>query len=169
MGIETLAALSIGISVVSAIGQYESGQHAASAAGQQAQAQKDSIAAQKRLADVEAQRARITDRRAAIIARGRVIASSYNSGMGAGTSGMVGATSSISSQEGANVGAIGQAQTFAAQAGAANQRVADAGAAMGQAGAQAQQWQTINTIFGSNKTDFTTIFGGNKIKGAGSV
>lgn len=163
----TLAAIAIGVSAVSAYSQYEAGKEQAAAAGQQAQAQKESIAAQGRIAQVETQRQRISQVREARIRRAQVIASAGATGLGPGTSAISGATSSITTQESANIGTLNQTQTFAGEASAANQRAADAGARIAEAGAKAQQWQTINTIFGAKKSDFTTIFGGNTIPKAG--
>lgn len=158
MGILAFTALSVGISAVSAVMQYNAASDSAHAAESQANAQKESIAAQGRMAEVEAQRARLAQVREARIKRAQIISTSTSTGLGEGTSGVSGATSSISTQESSNIGIIGQTQSYAQEASAANQRAADFASQGASATAKAQQWQTINTIFGANRQDMTTIF-----------
>jgi hypothetical protein len=160
---DPITAITIGISAVSAVSQYESGRKQAAAAQQGAQAQREGIAAQGRMANVDAQRQRLQQIREARIRRGAVLAGAGSTGLGPGTSAVSGATSSITSQAASNIGTVNQTQTFANQASAASQRAADAASAGTQAQATGQQWQTINTIFGASKADFTTVFGGNTI------
>ena len=164
MGV-SLAVASVVIGAISLEQQYEAGNKAAGSAKQAAAAQKESQAAQGRMAEVEAQRARIAQVREARIRRAQIIGSTTN--LGPGTSGVSGATGSVTSQESSNIGLINQTQTFAQQATAANQRAADASSAMVEAQQKGAQWQTINTIFGASRTDLTTVFGGNKIPKAG--
>lgn len=156
-----MSAIGVGISAVSAISQYQAGKKQAAAAEQGAQAQREGIAAQGRMANVDAQRQRLQQLREARIRRGAVLASAGSAGLGPGTSAISGATSSITTQAASNIGTINQTQTFASEASAASQRAADAASAGAQAQATGQQWQAIGTIFGASKADFTTVFGGN--------
>ena len=172
MGLDpvTLGLASLAVTAVSAVGQYQASQAQASAAAAGAQAQKEGIAAQQRMAQVDAQRQRLQQVREARIRRGAILSSAGSQGMGPGTSGVVGSVGSVSSQMAQNIGTIGQTQTFAAEASAANQRGADAASAGAQAQATAAQWQTIggisNSIFQS-QGGWNTIFGGNTSKKAG--
>lgn len=161
--------IALAVTAASAVSQHSQGKKAARAAEEQAQAQKEGIAAQSRSAQVDAQRQRVAQTREARIRRAQVLASSGNSGIGIGSSAVTGGISSIGSQEGANIGSIGQQQTFANEASAASQRAADAGASIAQAGAKAQQWQAIGSIAGSvfqQKDGFTTLSGGNTVPSA---
>lgn len=125
-------------------------------------AQKESNAAMQRKADIEAQRARLAQIREARIRRAQVLASTGVTGTG--TSGTAGATASITSQTAANINAIDVNQQLSAQASAANQRAADASSNM----ALGQTYgQLVGTIF-NQQGGFTTIFGGNTHKKAGS-
>lgn len=151
-----LAGVGLAVSVISTAMQHEAAGDAADAAGNQAQAQKESQAAQGRMAEVEAQRARIAQVREARIRRSQVLAST--GAIGQGSSGVQGAIGSIGTQTSSNIGVINQTQSFAQQATAANQRAADAGGEIAQAQAKGQQWQTINSIFGATRQDFATIF-----------
>lgn len=148
-------AIAIGVTVFSAVQQYEAAGEASDAAGRQAQAQKESQAAQGRMAEVEAQRARIAQVREARIRRAQVLAST--GAIGQGSSGVQGAIGSIGTQAASNIGTINQTQSFAQQATAANQRAADAGAQIGEAQAKGQQWQAIGTIFGAGREDWTKV------------
>ena len=149
-----LAAGALAVSAGSAVAQ-------SSAAKKQAKAQGEASDAQGRAANVEAQQARIAQVREARIRRGQVVASGTNAGMGVGTSGIGGATGSISSQMGSNIGSINQQQTFADETSAALQKSTDAGVKM-------QTWQQIGNFSQSifnQSGGFTTIFGGNTSKG----
>jgi hypothetical protein len=161
---DPVTAIFVGVSAFSAVQQHSAGKKAAASAGEQAAAQRESIAAQGRSASVEAQRQRVAQVREARIRRAQILSSAGNTGLGVGSSAVVGATSSVSSQAGANIGSIGQHQTFASEASAASQRAADAGARVAQAGAKAQQWQAIGSIAGSifqTQGGFTSLAGGN--------
>jgi hypothetical protein len=136
------------IGAAAAVGSFISAQQSASA-------QKKSIAAQQRIADVNAQKERIQAAREARIRRAQILASSGNQGIGAESSGVSGSTSSIGSQLGANIGTINTIQNYAQQASKANQQAADA-QAMG------AMWQGIGNISGS-MTDWTKIFNRNGI------
>lgn len=115
-----------------------------------AKAQRESIAAQKKIADVNTARERVQAARQARMARAAILASAGNEGMGG--SGVEGATSSISSQYGGNIANINTMQTFGAQASAANQRAVDAQSS-------AATWQAIGGLAGGI-TDWNSIFGG---------
>lgn len=135
--------------VVSLIGleqSYEQSNQAAAAAEARATAEREGIAAQDRAAKVSAQKERIKSLREARIARARVLSSAATEGVGAQSSGVSGATSSITSQFGSNIGTINQAQTFGEQASAANSRAASAGADIASHQALAQQWQMIGNL-----------------------
>ena len=109
------------------------------------------------------QRARIAQVREARIRRAQVLSAAGNEGIGASSSGVVGATSSITSQEAGNIGFINQTQDFSQQITAANNTAVDAQVS-------AAKWQAIGNITGSifgAKGSFTTIFGGNTNKPAG--
>lgn len=157
--------VSIASLVVAAWGTYQAGQQgnaAANAAEQQAQAQRDAIAAQERAANVRAQQERIKAQREARIARAQVISGAASAGIGPGSSAISGAESSIASQLGQNIGAINVAQDFASQASAANQRAATAGGDIATSQARAAQWQALSSASMSifNQTGgFSTIFG----------
>jgi len=152
-----LAAGALAVGAASAVAQQQ-------ASSKQAKAQQAASAAQSRAANVESQRARIQQVREARIRRGAITAAGENAGLGAGTSGIGGAVGSVASQMGANIGAINVQQTFADQTSAALQKAADYGV-------EAQKWQTIGGFGKSIFADaggFTTIFGGNTSKKAGS-
>lgn len=121
----------------------------ADAAKDQARAQRESIASQQRIADVNTARERVQAARQMRIQRAQVLSAASNEGVGG--SGVSGATSSIGSQYGGNVAHMNTMQTFGAQASAANQRAADAGA-------KAAQWQAIGGLAGS-MTSWNSIFG----------
>lgn len=109
------------------------------------QAQQDQNRIEQARANVQAQRERVQQVREARIRRAQVISAAGNAGVGVtgGTSGMVGATSSIQSQLGQNLGTLGQMQSFGAQLSAANQREAQAQSDFAAAGAEGQMWQSI--------------------------
>ena len=136
-----VAAIMPFIAAGSAIMQYKSSSDAA-------KAQKQSIAAQKKIADVQTARERVTAARQARMARASVLASAGNEGIGG--SGVEGAVSSIGSQYGSNIANINTMQTFGAQASAANQKAVDAQAS-------AAMWQGIGG-FARGMTDWTKIF-----------
>jgi len=149
-----IALAGLAVSAVGAIGSYVQGQKAADSAA-------DAEKAKQRMAEVEAQRERIKQVREARIRRAQVVASSQNTGLGGFSSGVAGATSSIASQTASNIGSINQTEAFASQASSALQKSANY-----QVGAQT--WQTIGnagTSIFNNAGGFTTIFGGNNIKG----
>jgi len=151
----------LAIAAISAAATAYSGVQQSKAAKKQTQAQGEAADAQGRAANVEAQQARIAQVREARIRRGQVVASGTNAGMGVGTSGIGGATGSISSQMGSNIGSINQQQTFADETSAALQKSTDAGV-------NAQKWQMIGNFSQSifnQSGGFTTIFGGNTSKG----
>jgi hypothetical protein len=136
------------VMAIAAVGSFISSQQAASA-------QKDSIAAQKKIADAQAAKERIQTAREARIRRAQILASTGNQGVGAASSGPAGAVSSIGSQLGSNIANINTIQNYAQQASKANQQAADA-QAMG------AMWQGIGNISGS-MTDWTKIFNRNGI------
>jgi len=125
-----MSGVATAVAVVGTIGS-------AIAANKQADAQKDSIRAQKRIADVNTARERVQAARQMRIQRAQVLASAGNEGIGG--SGVSGAVSSIGSQFGGNIANINTMQTLGAQASAANQRAVDAGA-------QAANWQAIGGV-----------------------
>jgi len=174
-----MSGVSVAVAVVGAVVQQQAASKAAKAQrnaadqqreaiDKQTQAGRDAEAAKGRMAEVQAQRERIQQVREARIKRSAIVASAGNVGIGAGTSGVSGSTSSIGSQASANIGSINQQQTFAADASAANQQAADASAAFQIAGAEgnvaAAKWQAVGAIGSSvfqGAGGWTTIFGGN--------
>lgn len=156
----------LAVAAGSAVMSYEAQQDAADAAEQQATAQKESLSAQQKMADVEAQRQRIQQVRESRIRRAQILASSGNTGLGVGTSGVSGSISSVGSQAASNIGMINQTQTFAAEASAANQRAADAASRGAQAQATAAQWQSIG---GFSQSIFKDTGGWNKIFGTTKI
>lgn len=134
-GFIVVASIAVGVMAVSTYQSIE-------ASKDQAAAQRESIKVQGRQNALEAQRERIKQVRAARIARASVLSGASASGMGAGTSGVQGATASIGSQLGSNIGDIGVSQSFAEQASAANIRAANAGAKLA-------QWQAIGGLSSS--------------------
>jgi len=146
-----LGIASLVIGAFSAVSSYSAQSKAADAQQQQAQAQQEANAAQERSAKVQQQRDRLRQVREARIARARVISQASQSGLGAGTSGLVGGTGSISSQLGSNIGAINVAQTFADEASAANQKAANFGSQANRLSAEAGGWQALSGLaFGAS-------------------
>lgn len=166
MGETFLLYSALAVSAGSAVMSYESQQDAADAAEQQATAQKESLRAQQKMADVEAQRQRIQQVRESRIRRAQILASSGNTGLGVGTSGVSGSVSSVGSQAASNIGMINQTQTFAAEASAANQRAADAASRGARAQATAAQWQSIG---GFSQSIFKDLGGWNKVFGTTKI
>lgn len=151
----SVGALAVG--AASAVSQSNAAKKAASA-------QRAAGEAQSRAASVEAQRARIAQVREARIRRAQVVSSGTNVGLGMGTSGIGGAVGSISSQMGSNIGDINQQETFAQETSNALQKSVNAQA-------EGQKWQQIGNFSQSifnQSGGFTTIFGGNTHKKAGS-
>jgi hypothetical protein len=140
------AAAAIGGAAFSVIGglSQASKQKKAMRQAQAAEAEQQRI--QQAQADAAAQRERIQQQREARIRRASVINATANTGAGfSGTSGLVGAESSIQSQLGYNIGTINQTQSFAAQISAANQREQDALGAARKAETTGQAWQNIGS------------------------
>lgn len=154
----TMAYIAVGMGAASMYMQHEAGQQAKGASERQAQAQREGQQAQERMAEVEAQRSRIAQTREARIRRAQIIASGTRGGLGVGTSGITGATGSITSQAGSNIGTIGQTQTFAGQVSAANQRAATEQSNIFSAQTTGQFWQGVGQTFGPTRGDFDTIF-----------
>lgn len=119
-------------------------------------------------ANVQAQRERVQQVREARIRRASVISSAGNAGVGVGTgtSGLSGATSSIQSQLGQNLGTLGQMQSFGEQLSVANQKEAQAQSDYITAGAQGQMWQSIFGAVGQVANTASSFGGG--LKGAGT-
>lgn len=153
----------IGALVLGGIGMYQSysaqqsakeaTQQQTAALQQQTAAQKEAAGIQQRAANVQSQQERIKQLREARVARARVLSSALNMGVGVASTGVSGATSSISSQYGANVGSINVAQTFAEGTAAAQQRAADFGSQAATYGArasakmaEASQWQQLSQM-----------------------
>ena len=120
------------------------------AAIQSSSAQKKSIAAQRKMADVSAARERVQAARQARIARASILAGAGNEGVGG--SGVAGSTASIGSQLGSNAAFSNTMQTFGDQVSAANQKAAD--------------WQATGNMFqsiggiASSMNNWDSIFGG---------
>lgn len=136
-----MAAVSAFIAGAALYQQYQAGQDASDAAEQQAAAQRASIEAQRKIAEVDAQKARVAQLREARIRRATIM--SQTGEVGGGTSGISGAASSVTSQAANNIGMIGVSQTFADQASRANQMAANASADIAKAQANASIWGTI--------------------------
>lgn len=154
MGLEaaTIGLISAGATVVSTIMQ-------ADAAKDQARASRQAQDAAQRKSEFEAQRERIRAVREARIQKATMETGAGAAGVGMGSSGVVGAASSMASQLGANIGAQNVQMGFAQMASQANQAAANAAA-------KGAQWQAIGgvteNIFKA-KGGWTTIFGGNTI------
>lgn len=116
MGLETIGVL---LSIGGGIMQYQSQKEAS-------QQQKAASAAQARMSATEEQRKRIQTTREARIRRAMVESQTTSQGMGTGTSGYAGGTSSVASQFGGNIGYSNVMGDFAQQASVANQKAADA-------------------------------------------
>lgn len=144
-----VAVVSLGVSI-------DQGNKAARASREQAAAQKEAVKVQGRQDALEAQRERIKQVRAARIARAQVLSGASASGVGAGSSGVAGATASIGSQLASNIGDIGVRQSFAEQTSAFNVQAADAASRGATAQAKAAQWQAI----GNFSTSIFTASGG---------
>lgn len=163
------AFVAAGAAVISGYMQYEAAQEQADAVEQQTQQMKEAEKARGRSSAVEAQKERIKQIREARIRRGAVVAGAGNAGLGAGTSGTIGAVSAIGSQMGQNIGTINQMQTFAEEASTATQLAADFGSKAASAQAEGAMWQQIGGVAGSvfkDRGGWTTIFGGNTHKKA---
>ena len=120
-------------------------------------------------ADASAQKERISQQREARIRQANVISSSQGAGIGYGSSGVQGATGSITSQFAANLGYINQAQGFAAQISNSNQREQDAIAKYNKIGAQGQMWSSvIGVVKGAAMTAASMAAGGPAAAGAAS-
>ena len=166
--------ISLGFSVFSSIQQHnaqkKAANDAAAAAHQQADLQAQAEQARARMSEVDAQRERVKQVREGRIRSAQVISSTGNEGLGfAGTSGNVGATSSIVSQVGNNIGNINQNMGFASEISNYNIAAGQAGAAGAEAQARgtanAAMWQSLGSVSDSifqAKGGWTTIFGGNK-------
>jgi len=141
MGLEIGLLLSIGGGTM----QYQSQKEAS-------KQQKAANAAQARMSATEEQRKRIQATREARIRRAMIEGQTTAQGMGTGTSGYAGGTSSVTSQFGSNIGHSNVMGDFASQASAANQKAADAQSS-------AMMWQTIGGI-GQQITPWRSIFGG---------
>lgn len=128
------------------------------------QAQADQQRIEQARANAAAQRERLQQQREARIRRANVINATANTGAGmAGTSGVVGATSSIQSQLGANIGYINQAQSFALQISAANQREQDAASSYQTAGSNGAAWQSIFSSTSHLGSIGASLFGNGRI------
>lgn len=153
-----LAAASLAVTGYSAYQSYKAGK-------EQTKMQKQQIAMQQKATNVQATRERIQAAREARIKRAQILASTSNMGLGAGTSGVAGATSSVQSQLGANIGTSNVLTGFAEKASQYSQRAADAAS-------KGAMWQSIGNIGGtifSNAGGFTTIFGGNQFSAPSSM
>ncbi|MFA5142500.1 MAG: hypothetical protein WC471_06045 [Candidatus Woesearchaeota archaeon] len=148
--------------IISGVGMSQSHDANIAAANErekQAQAERDAREASARSAEVSAQKERIKQQREARISRAKVLSAAQASGVAASSSGVVGATGSISSQEATNIGSINVAQDFASAASAANQRAATAQGNIANIQATAQQWQMITSTFGAGKSSWNKVFG----------
>lgn len=130
---------------------------------EQAAAQRESSAAQGRMAEIDAQRQRVQQVREARIRRAQILASQGETG--AGTSATVGGLSSVTTQVASNIGNINQTQGLAAAASAANQRAADAASS-------AANWEAFGNLVQAAsplQQNLTTIFGGNTFPKVGTT
>ena len=140
-----LNALGLLLSIGGGIMQYQSQKEAS-------KQQKAANAAQARMSATEEQRKRIQATREARIRRAMIEGQTTAQGMGTGTSGYAGGTSSVTSQFGSNLGYSNVMGDFAAQASDASEKAADAQSS-------AMMWQTIGGI-GQQITPWRSIFGG---------
>lgn len=160
------AAAAVAGTAVSIIGGMSAASKQKKAMQQAQAAQAEQQRIQQAQADAAAQRDRIQQQREARIRRAAVINSTANTGAGfAGTSGLVGAESSIQSQLGYNIGTINQTQSFAAQISAANQREQDALGKYQKAGATGAAWQGIGSGLAQLGSIGSNLFGGGKQTG----
>ena len=152
LDVATLAWISAGATVAGTV-------MSAQAASDQADAQKSAQQAQQRASEFQAQRERIKAVREARIQRASMEAGAVASGVGMGSSGVVGAASSMASQLGANIGAQNVQMGFAQMASQANQAAANAAA-------RGTQWQAFGGLSNQVLTSqggWATIFDGNTI------
>jgi len=165
------AGLGLGLSIIGMIRQRKESEKAAKSARQQADAQRKAEQARQRQSEVDAQRERVKQARENRIKRAQVISSTGNEGLGfSGTSGNVGAVSSVDSQASSNVGYINQQQGFASEISGYNIEAGNAGTSLFTAQAKAAQWQQIGSVgkeIFEGYGGFGTIFGGNTHKTAG--
>ena len=122
----------------------------------QARAEAEQRRMQERYQETLARRQRLDLLRQQRIISGRYQTSAANAGIGAGTSGLLGATSSIQTQTTANIGAIDFAQGASQAISNQAQLAADAGSAYYKAKGQESMWSGVSslgeTIF--NKSPF---------------
>ena len=135
----TAAATTLGISAVTGAISLVSTIQQAGAAKDQARAQRSAQEAQQRSSEFQAQRERIRAVREARIQRATMETGAGAAGVGMGSSGVVGAASSMASQLGANIGAQNVQRGFAQIASQANQAAANAAA-------KGAQWQAIGGL-----------------------
>lgn len=160
MPIAVVAAIAAVAGTVGSIAMQQGAASKQKKAVRQAQdAQRETQRIEQVRADASAQRERISQQREARIRRAQVLSSSQGAGIGFDSSGVQGATGSITSQFGANLGYINQAQGFANQISNSNQREQDAMAKAQKAQAGGQMWQSIfSGVSGLGKT--VSGFGG---------
>jgi len=165
-----VAAVGLAISAFSTIKQIEASNDAAKGAKRQSEAAKKAEEARSRQSEVEAQRLRIQQAREGRIRRAQVISATGNEGLGfSGTSGSVGAISSITSQIGSNIGFINQKQGFANEISGFNLEAANQAGKIAQANAKGASFQALGNVGDSifqSQGGFKTLFGGNTNKGA---
>ena len=125
--------------VIGAVATVGSAVMQSDAAEEQAQAQREAIDAQQKIASADAARERLKAIREARIRAGAIAGGAGAGGVGQVSSGVAGSIASIGSQAGSNIGAINVHEGFAEIASQANQRAADAQADM-------MQWQAIGSI-----------------------
>ena len=118
-------------------------------AQEQARIAREQEALKQRQSQVEAQRERIKSQREARIRRAEIVSSSGAAGLGlAGTSGVVGGVSSITSQNATNQSAINTSQQFASEMGALNTQFSDSVVRASTAQAEYQRTASgLSTIF----------------------
>lgn len=159
MGIEVaLAAVSIGVGAYSASKQM-------SAQKQQAAAQQESIAAQQRAEalrqkqmELDAQRRKREQIRAAISARSQALTNATNQGAaGTGSSGLLGGQNQIAAQSAVNIQGIEQNLAIGEGVFAANRDRLTADSRYASAGAQAQQWNAIGSLSNTILKNSATI------------
>ena len=123
-------------------------------------------------ANAEAHRERIRLQREARMRRAQVISGAANAGIGLGSSGVVGATGSITSQLGQGLGTLGQMQGFSEMLGVQNQALAEGQYNLQKAQMQAQMWDQIGSAVLQTAGSAAAAFAGPAgmaMKGAGGA
>lgn len=146
-GISPFASLAMkGFSMLQA---RKSSKKASAMASRQVEIQEKAEKQKQRYNQLQAQRERIQQRRAARMKQGEILAQAGSGGLGmGGSSSVTGGLGSVSTQMGSNIGDINVAEGFAQQQGDFNVAAAQAGNKMQQAQTAAAGWQQMGSLAG---------------------